>query len=347
MSLVGIIANPASGKDIRRVVARGLTVPDHEKINILRRVLVGIAALGVQSIRWMPDSAGLVERAAEGLHLDMDARPLDQRITDMPEDTTEAAIALRERGAGCIVVLGGDGTCRVAAKGAGSTPLLPISTGTNNAFPFFVEGTLAGLAAAIMARTSDVPAIERMVQQAPCLQILREGEPIDTALIDIVSYSGMVGARAVWQLERVHQLVSVRHSPGTIGLSAIAGYLGLKAPHADVGLALTLGAGSGTVSRQVLAPVAPGVVVPVTVQQSQWLQAGEAIRIERTPCVLALDGERELPIRNGMVVDVQYDRRGPWVVDVQRALEVGVERGLFDPERGLSSSGRTSSVAGG
>src|SRR5918998_52839 len=109
MSLVGIIANPASGKDIRRVVARGMTVPDHEKINSVRRILIGIAALGVDSIRWMPDTAS-------------------------PDDTTRAAEALRERGAACIVVLGGDGTCRAAAKGAGDVPLLPISTGTNNAF---------------------------------------------------------------------------------------------------------------------------------------------------------------------------------------------------------------------
>ncbi len=346
MSLVGIIANPAAGKDIRRVVARGSTVPDHEKINIVRRILVGIAALGVEAIRWMPDPAGLVDRAVEGLQLDADARALDQRIADRPEDTTEAAVALRERGAACIVVLGGDGTCRVVAKGARDTPLLPISTGTNNAFPYFVEGTLAGLAAAIIAQAPDAQSINRMVTQVPWLRVLREGEPIDAALIDVVSYGGMVGARAVWQIERVRQLVSVRHAPGTIGLSAIAGYLGLTAPHADAALALTLGAGNAAPPRRVLAPVAPGVVEPITVQEFQWLRAGEVVRIEQTPCVLALDGERELPIRNGMLVDVQYDRQGPRVVDVQRALEAGVERGLFDPESGVHGAGRTWSFSG-
>ena len=40
-TLVGIIANPASGKDIRRLVAHGSTFDNNEKINIVRRVLLG------------------------------------------------------------------------------------------------------------------------------------------------------------------------------------------------------------------------------------------------------------------------------------------------------------------
>jgi hypothetical protein len=325
MTLIGIIANPASGKDIRRVVARGTTVPDHEKINIVRRMLAGIAALGVDAVRWMPTAAGLVERAADGLKLPFDARALAMPVIDSAYDTTEAAIALRERGAACIVVLGGDGTCRVAAKGAGNVPLLAVSTGTNNAFPQLAEGTLAGLAAAIVAHGAGENAIHR----APCLRILREGDPIDLALIDVVSYEGLTGARAVWQIDRVRQLVSTRHQPGTIGLSAIAGYLGLTPPDGASALALSLGEGV----RRVLAPVAPGVVEAVAVRSHRWLHDGELVRIDQTPCVLALDGEREIPIRNGMLVDVQFDCHGPRVVDVGRALELGVQAGLFDPAR--------------
>lgn len=325
MTLIGIIANPASGKDIRRVVARGTTVPDHEKINIVRRMLAGIAALGVDAVRWMPSAAGLVERAADGLKLPFDARALNMPITDSAEDTTEAAIALRERGAACIVVLGGDGTCRAAAKGAGNVPLLPVSTGTNNAFPQLVEGTLAGLAAAIVAHS----AAENAIRRAPCLRVLREGEAFDLALIDVVSYEGLPGARAVWQIDRVRQLVSTRVEPGTIGLSAIAGYLGLTPPDRESALALSLGAGA----RRVRAPVAPGVVETVGVRSHRWLGDGERVRIEQTPCVLALDGERELPIRNGMLVDVRFDCHGPRVVQVGQALELGVQAGLFDPDR--------------
>ena len=42
MALVGIIANPAASKDIRRLVAQGRVVPDWEKVNILKRVLLGL-----------------------------------------------------------------------------------------------------------------------------------------------------------------------------------------------------------------------------------------------------------------------------------------------------------------
>jgi hypothetical protein len=332
MSLVGIIANPASGKDIRRVVARGVTVPDHEKINIVRRILIGIAALGIREVRWMPDAADLVGRAADGLQLDGDLQPLALPITDSPDDTTRAAEALRERGAACIVVLGGDGTCRAAAKGAGAVPLLPVSTGTNNAFPQFVEGTLAGLAAAVVAHGVGVEAIS----QSSCLRILREGTPVDLALVDVVSFEGMVGARAIWQMERVRQLVSVRYGPGTIGLSAIAGYLGLEPPAPELALALLLGSGD----RQVIAPVAPGVVEPIGVQSHHWLEDQATVRIERTPCVLALDGERDFVVRSGMLIDVQFDRNGPYVVQVQHALELGVQHGLFDPGRQDSLAGR-------
>lgn len=323
--LVGIIANPASGKDIRRVVAHGITVPDHEKINMLRRILIGVAALGAAhgvAIRWMPTAPGLVERAADGLDLQCDARGLDLPITETSDDTTRAAEALHERGAACIIVLGGDGTCRVAAKGARATPLLPVSTGTNNAFPQFVEATLAGIAGAIVARGAAQEAIE----QVPWLAVLREGEVIDRALVDVVSYEGMVGARAVWHIDRVRQVISTRTTPGTIGLSAITGYLSLAPPAPAMGLALSL----GSAGRQLLAPIAPGVIKTIFVQHTRWLDHGEHVRVE-TPCVLALDGERELAVRNGMLVDVQFDQQGPRVVRVQRALELGVAAGLFDP----------------
>ena len=127
----------------------------------------------------MPDAAGIVARAADGLQLGRDARALEMPITDRPADTTHAAAALRERGAACIVVLGGDGTCRAAAKGAGDVPLLPVSTGTNNAFPQFIEGTLVGLAAAVdrACLMYCSTAALRLMTQAPCLRVLREDQP--------------------------------------------------------------------------------------------------------------------------------------------------------------------------
>jgi predicted polyphosphate/ATP-dependent NAD kinase len=55
MATVGIIANPASGKDIRRLVAHGSVFDNQEKVNIVRRVLLGLQATGVEEIIFMPD----------------------------------------------------------------------------------------------------------------------------------------------------------------------------------------------------------------------------------------------------------------------------------------------------
>ena len=60
MTLVGIIANPSASKDIRRLVAQGRVVPDWEKVNILRRVLLGLQAVGIGRVVAMPDSSHLV-----------------------------------------------------------------------------------------------------------------------------------------------------------------------------------------------------------------------------------------------------------------------------------------------
>ena len=43
---IGIAANPASGKDIRRLVARASVFDNQEKCSIVARCLVGITAIG-------------------------------------------------------------------------------------------------------------------------------------------------------------------------------------------------------------------------------------------------------------------------------------------------------------
>ena len=59
MITVGIIANPASGKDIRRLVAHGSVFDNEEKVSIVRRVLLGLEAVGVERVWIMPDSFGI------------------------------------------------------------------------------------------------------------------------------------------------------------------------------------------------------------------------------------------------------------------------------------------------
>src|SRR5919204_1129909 len=152
MTAVGIIANPASGKDIRRLVAHGSVFDNHEKANIVRRVLLGLEAIGVERVWIMPDSFGIGARALDNVRLsDLQVLLLDMPVTFTSADTVRAARQMLDAGATCLITLGGDGTNRLVAEVSGDVPLMPISTGTNNVFPTMVEGTLAGLAAGLVA----------------------------------------------------------------------------------------------------------------------------------------------------------------------------------------------------
>ena len=111
-------------------------------------------------------------------------RLLDVKAEGTQDDSTCAAALLAEMGVGCIITLGGDGTNRVVAKACHDIPLVPISTGTNNVFPYMIEGTVAGLAAGVVA-SGRVDAA-KVCRRAPILELLRNNEPIDLALIDLV-----------------------------------------------------------------------------------------------------------------------------------------------------------------
>lgn len=145
MRVAGIVANPASGKDIRRLVAYGTVFDNLEKVNIVKRILLGLEVAGVEKTVYMPDYYGIVPRALDGLRkkIGMCVEPVDIDLTGTQIDSCNAAEVMAEQGVGCIVVLGGDGTNRMVAKGSADVPLLSVSTGTNNVFPEMVEGTIA------------------------------------------------------------------------------------------------------------------------------------------------------------------------------------------------------------
>ena len=106
MATVGIIANPAASKDIRRLVAQGRVVPDWEKVNIVRRVLIGLQSTGVTKVLAMPDSGNLCRRAADDadVELAVEMLPMSPHYTE--GDTMRAAAAMAEQGVGCLVTPG-------------------------------------------------------------------------------------------------------------------------------------------------------------------------------------------------------------------------------------------------
>jgi ATP-NAD kinase N-terminal domain len=322
MTAVGIIANPASGKDIRRLVAHGSVFDNQEKANIVGRVLLGLEAVGVERAWIMPDSFGIGLRALDEVRLSgLCASILDMPCTYTSEDTPRATQLMAEARVGCLVTLGGDGTNRLVARTCGQVPLMPISTGTNNVFPTMVEGTLAGLAAGLVARG----VAEEAVQPLACLEIECPDGRTEIALVDVAVYDErFVAARAVWDPARILELVLARVEPGSIGLSSIGAHLGLEA--AASGVYLRMGEGGA----RVLAPIGPGLISQVQVAESRPLAAGEEVRVRQPrACTLAFDGEREVALAADGEACIRLRPDGPRVVDMRRALALAAQAGLF------------------
>lgn len=334
---VGIVANPASGRDIRRLVAKASVFPTAEKANMVQRLLAALGSAGVTRVLLSTDLGGISAAVLRALRTRRDHRPRVEFCDDIPLtgtalDTTGTVHRMVSAGAGVIICLGGDGTARVAAAACGEVPLLPLSTGTNNVFPQLREATVAGLAAGFVA-TGAVSATKR----ASVLEVT-VGERTELALVDVCgSISPYVGSRALWEPSELTELFCTFAEPDAVGLSSIAGQLCPSARDEPTGVALTL-APPDQARWVVRAPIAPGLIVPVGVRDWHVLPVDEPVKL--APCgVLAVDGERELELRAGSSATLRLRSDGPWCVDVTTALTQAAERKLLSEERNVNDDG--------
>jgi hypothetical protein len=359
LPLVGIIANPASGRDIRRLVAQGTVFDNNEKTAIVRRILLGLDAVGIRRVAYMPEhDFGIVPRALtelQGSSLQLVAEPLEMPVLGTSADSAHAARLLVEQGAGCIITLGGDGTNRAVAAGSATVPLLPISTGTNNVFPTFLEGTIAGMAAGLVASGLHD---EHSVRREPRLEVSIAGKAVESALVDVVASSlPFIGSRALWDMSVVREVVLARVAPATIGFSALGGVLlnssneqskqagmhimlfqypqtgqesARRLPPLEESVQLEAQKGKWEYSKggeQVLVPLAPGLVRWVGVRAHRPIKPGEQITFQPGGGTIALDGERELELSMSSVVEVRLRADGPYVVNVAATLTAAAHAG--------------------
>ena len=325
MTIVGIIPNPASGKDIRRLVGHALVVGNREKTSIVRRMLIGLEASGIEDIRIMPDTFGIGRQAVHDLQrhhpgITKKVSLLDMEITGSAFDTTRAARLLSEAGAACIITLGGDGTARLVAKGCGGVPILPVSTGTNNVLPQFIEGTIAGLAAGLFARYSKMGE-GGMCYRSKKLDILVNGKVVDLALVDVAAISSQfIGSRAVWDAGTLRQVAVTQASPASIGLSVIVGLIQPVSVYEEYGIITTIQADG--LGWKVSAPVGPGILANIPIADLKILSPSFAYPvIADRPLVLALDGEREITLQPGDDAAILLRLDGPWIVQVEQVME--------------------------
>ena len=326
MGKVGIIANPASGKDIRRLVAYGTIFDNQEKANIVRRLILSLASVGIKEIVYMPDYYGIVLAAAEQIDSrhrpPMEYIPADICLSATQIDSFNAAEAMAASGVGCIITLGGDGTNRLVAKGCGDIPILPISTGTNNVFPCMLEGSIAGLAAGVIAR--GIVAGPPVVNPSKKLVIYKNGIPVDIALVDaVVLKDNFIGSRAIWDVKRITQIAVTRGEAHNIGISAIVGNLAPVTVQDPYGMALDIGEGD----IQVRVPIAPGLIETVRIKNYRTLPVGGVVDVNAAPCVIALDGEREVEIGENDRAEIKITFDGPKVVNVEETLRAAVAKG--------------------
>lgn len=331
MGIVGIIANPASGKDIRRMLTHASRFTNQEKSNIVERIISAIGDFGDSEIYIMPDGENLGPSVAyrmiqanlpnsERIHV------FDMVVDNSIYDTISFTEGMQELGADVVIVLGGDGTSRAAAKAIGTIPMISVSTGTNNVFPQTLEGTTVGMAAAALASGRLNP--EKCCLPCKRIEIYRDNQLIDIALIDLVVSSQLfVGAKAIWDMEDITKVIVTQCHPATIGFSALLGCSQIVELTDDYGIMAEVSQDKPNYK----AAMAAGLIVPINIRNKKNLPLEQDLILQMDQAgILALDGEREIPFNAGEEFIIRLTRRGPRKVDLRKTLELAQKAGLFE-----------------
>ncbi len=320
---IGIAANPASGKDVRRLVARASVFDNQEKCAIVRRAIVGALGAGATRFVYAPDTHHITKSALDEFQGELEATAVSAPSTGSALDTTRAASAMSAIDCAVVITLGGDSTNRAFVKGWSDAPLIPISTGTNNVFPRLIEATIAGAAAGLVALGK--VRLEECAQRAKTIRVEIDDEEDDLALIDaVLTADRFVGARALLESDALRFAMLTRAEPAAVGITAIGGLILPTPINAPQGVALTLGSGN----RILRAPIAPGLYRPIRIKDARRIELGECIEVHG-PGVLAFDGERERVLRRGQSARLTLLTNGPWVIDVHKTLQLAACRGAF------------------
>jgi predicted polyphosphate/ATP-dependent NAD kinase len=341
--LVGIIANPVSARDIRRVIANAASLQITDRANIVLRVLACLEACGIHRVVMMPENGGIRGHVKRGLDRSRNRGEtefpevsfLDMPITGTADDSRQAAAAMRRLGVGAIVVLGGDGTHRAVATACGDVPIAGISTGTNNAFPEHREPTVTGLAVGLAVRGL-IPAGVAFADNKRFVVSINEGKFEQIALVDVaIVTERFVGARALWRTETFHELLVTFADPEVIGLSAIAGLLEPVSRREPGGLLVSL-APAEEANLVLQAPIAPGYLREIGVLG--WRRLGsDGLHVPALAAgSIALDGERELAFSERDRVAIRLEEKALRTVEVGGCMRYAARHGLLQSIRGES-----------
>ena len=299
MTKVGIIANPVSARDIRRIVSHAGNLPINDRANIVLRMLTGLSATGVKEVVIMPENGGIRTQLMRTIYRESKAGQqrfpqvtyLDMPVTCTSDDSAEAARQMHDQGVGAIVVLGGDGTNRVVVSRCGNIPVAGVSTGTNNAFPELREPTITGLAVGL-AVTGQVPC-DHAFSYNKRLEV-RVNDQREIALVDVAVVSErFIGARAIWKTESFRDLFVTFGRPDGIGMSSIIGLLAPLDRQTSIGRRVRL-LPLESAKLHLKVPIAPGLIEQVGIGAVETIEPDAVYLPSVSAGSFALDGEREL-----------------------------------------------------
>ncbi|MDU9029466.1 ATP-NAD kinase family protein [Pseudomonas mediterranea] len=330
---VGIIANPASGRDVRRLTANAGLFSSTDKVSVIQRLLAAFGATGIEQVLMPTDMTGIAAAVLKNSH-SRQARDshwpalefLDLTLRQTVEDTRRAARLMAEREVALIAVLGGDGTHKAVAVEVGDIPLLTLSTGTNNAFPELREATTAGLVGGLYA-SGRIPGPIGLRRNKRLLVCEAQRGLREIALVDVaVSPLRFVGARAISRAADLAEVFVTFAEPQSIGLSALCG-LWLPVTRQEPGGAwMRLDPQS---PEALLVPLAPGLLQGCGVLAAGRLEPGVAHPLALSSGTLALDGEREIEFNPQDRPTVTLDAGGPLSIDVDAVLAYAAQQRLL------------------
>jgi predicted polyphosphate/ATP-dependent NAD kinase len=340
--VVGIIANPVSARDIRRIVSHAGSLQITDRANIVLRILAGLAAAGVTDVVMMPENAGIrvhlnrammrARNAGEARFPALDF--LQMNVTGQAEDSAHAARLMRRMGVAAIVVLGGDGTHRVVVSGCGGVPIAGVSTGTNNAFPEHREPTITGLAVGLAVTGAVPPGVAFAGNKRFDVTI---NDSREIALVDVcVMSERFIGSRAIWKAEGFRELFVTFAEPGAIGMSSIVGLLAPVKRSSPFGRRVILEP-PGAAPFRLMAPIAPGLIEPVGIQRLETVSFDAPVTLTVPAGSLAFDGEREVTFSERDSVSVTLRDAAFRTVDVSACMAHAAAKGrLVEPAGTLS-----------
>lgn len=327
---IGLIVNPSAGRDSRRLVGSAVVSDNYAKRWAGVAVLEGVTAVEepVEALL-MPDETGIARRILENAPEEVAVRTLDIPVQGSRKDTRRAAARLSQF-ADAVVVLGGDGTVRDVTMEAGDLPIAGISTGTNNVVPTYIDGTAAGLGAAVIA-TGGVDTGEVTYRHGTVRGVIEDQnggrEVMGLGTIGIIDQE-FTGTRAILHGSDFVGGVVSRANAGDSGLSGMLGTLETKRPDVPGGIGARFSPPDEAPEAVRAIPV-PGVVDRIGIAEQRELTDGEEMEFEIDRGVVSFDGERDVEVQDARI-RLWPEGDGPRLVDFDALFEAATEAGCFD-----------------